>query len=148
MKKLITAFFLNLFILSSYGQSKKDDLKKMIDSSITYMDVYHNADSLKNNIYLLNENNEPYIYESSDAKFKYFDIYENKNKSLLKKGIDVWKIISILDGNKCIIKIIDFKVKYSNNTYNFINRGGGTVKFEYVCDKNDWILLEAKWKGI
>jgi len=63
-----------------------------------------------NNLYLLDENNRGFkINTISKIQFKEIDIYDKKKRSLLKKGINVWKVIEVLNGNRITINIMDFK---------------------------------------
>ncbi|TDO67870.1 hypothetical protein EV143_1253 [Flavobacterium chryseum] len=167
MKKNILILLLALN-LNLYSQNKVDDYKKLIDSTIviksieTYkgfqeeLNKKNETDNWKRhiedyrhhieNIYLVDENHNPYVMSSSqgtDLKFKQIDIYNKKNKKLLKEGIDVWKIIPTLDSNKLKIIIIEFKVTYSKNKYQFSNGGGTTTLFEYSCAEKKWILVNS-----
>ncbi|MFC4163904.1 hypothetical protein ACFOWU_09575 [Epilithonimonas zeae] len=92
-----------------------------------------------NNLYLLDENNKNLrVNNTSKITFKEIDIYNKKNINLLKKGINAWKVIQILEGNRIIIKIIDFIINYENKNYQFTNVGGSTTIYEYSCEEKKW----------
>lgn len=162
-----------LLSLNSYAQEKSDNYKKMIDSAITiksnqvlkeYNDELNknvNTENWKSyiesykirleNTYLIDENNYPYKFQSSNEtgiKFKQIEIYDTKNRKALKKGIDVWKIVPSLSGSKLKIDIIDFKVTYADKKYKFANGGGSTFIYEYSCEEKKWILLSAKTNAL
>lgn len=143
MKKIILIVLVFTYA-SSYGQTK-DDCKVMIDSAIAMQKVVYLP-----NIYLIDEKDQPYLLSAEELrkKFKYISLYETQNKKLLKQGINAWKIIPSLNGNRFTVNILDFLITYSKNNYAFKNGGGATVIFEYSCDSNKWILLENKWSGI
>lgn len=86
--------------------------------------------------------------DNEKNKFNSIDIYDKKNRGLLKKGIHAWKILPVLKGNRFIINIVDFNITYKNRNYNFANGGGATVIFEYHCDTSKWVLMNTKWSGI
>ena len=156
-----------------YSQNNNDEYRKLIDSSIAIksMETYkgfkedlektNDTDNWKQyinnykhsieNIYLIDNNNHPYfitLYKSNDIKFKQIDIYHPKNKKLIKKGIDAWKIIPTLDGNRLKIVIVDFKITYNKNNYQFSNGGGSTFVYEYSCENRIWKLISSKHSGI
>ena len=102
-----------------------------------------------NNLYLIDQNNQSFkIDASTKIQFKEIDIYDKKSRSLLKKGINVWKVIQQLNGNKIIIKIIEFKVTYKNKNYQFTNGGGSEIFFQYSCEEKKWKLIKEEHKGI
>jgi hypothetical protein len=164
-------FLIVFFAISTnlHSQNKLDDYKRLIDSTIVIksIETYNHFQSERNkntetenwkyyinnykyyveNIYLLDSNNQPYtiaLSKGTDIKFKQIDIYDKKNKKLLKKGIDVWKIITNLEDNKLKINLVVFKVNYADNKYNFSNGGGTTTVFEFSCEKKKWILISNK----
>jgi hypothetical protein len=135
---------------------KADDLYKFYNEQLS-KDVHtenwkiflDNFTHSINNLYLLDENNKSFkINKTSKISFKGIDIYDKKNRKLLKQGIDVWKVIQILNGNRITITIIDFKVTYKNKNYQFANGGGSTIVFEYSCSEDQWKLLTVKHSGI
>ncbi|OPC33592.1 hypothetical protein BAX97_04655 [Elizabethkingia meningoseptica] len=102
-----------------------------------------------NNLYLLDENNRSFkIKAISKIQFKEIDIYDKKNRNILKKGINVWKVIEVLNRNKITIRIIDSSVMYKNKNYQFTSEGGAEIVFEYSCKENQWKLLTKKHSGI
>ncbi len=164
---LISLIFISTSI---YSQEKSDDYKKMIDSAITIkaaqlLNDYkqklakkNNTDNWKHyisnykelieNIFLIDENHNPYVFSSSkelfEVKFKQLNIYDPTNKKRLKKGIDAWKIVCNLESNKMKIYIIDFKITYTNKIYEFSNGGGMTFIFEYSCEEKKWGIVSVK----
>ncbi|MEN5193222.1 hypothetical protein [Sphingobacterium faecium] len=116
----------------------------MIDSAILMQETAY-----KPNIFLIDENDQPYTLSSDKFrnKFKAISLYKKQNRKQLKKGINAWKILPVLTGNKLTIDIIDFIITYNNNNYTFGNGGGATVVFEYNCDIGKWVLVNTKWLG-
>lgn len=172
MKNILFIVLLSVS-LNLYSQDKLDDYRKLIDSSVVIksIEVYksfkedlekkNDTDNWKyyisnykhyiENIYLIDGNNRPYsiaLSKISDIKFKQIDIYNKKNKKIIKKGIDAWKIVTTLDGNKLKIVIIDFKIIYNKGNYQFANGGGKTIIFEYLCQDKKWILTSNKTNAL
>lgn len=143
MKAIMLIASIVLAYSSSYSQSS--DYKTMIDSAIVMQKAAY-----KPNIYLIDEQNQPYILSSDklQKEFRYISLFEKRNRKQLKKGINAWKIFPVLNGNRLTIDIVDFTITYRRNNYAFGNGGGATVIFEYSCDEKKWILLESKWSGI
>lgn len=150
MKTILLLVTIVFIYACSYSQSKNDDYKKMIDSAIVIQTMHLDKVPYQPGIYLIDEKGQPYVLTSDtdQKKFSYINVYDKKNKKLLKKGIDTWKVLSVLSGNKLIVSIIEFNVTYKSNNYSFVNGGGATVIFEYSCDKNRWVFRESKWSGI
>lgn len=164
--------FLVIFLITSinlFSQNKVDDYKRLIDSTIVIksIETYNNFQSELNkniktdnwkyyidnykhsieNMYLLDSNNHSYqmgLRKNINVKFKEIDIYNKKNSKLLKKGIDVWKIIPSLENNKLEVTIINFKVTLHKDEYQFVNGGGTTIVFEYLCNEKKWTLVSNK----
>lgn len=172
MKNILFIVLLSVS-LNLYSQDNRDDYRKLIDSSLVIKstEAYKNfkddlnkkndTDNWKyyisnykhyiENIYLIDGNNQPYSIDSSknsDIKFKQIDIYNAKNKKIIKKGIDAWKIVTTLEGNKLKIVIIDFKIIYNKGNYKFANGGGKTVIFEYLCQDKKWALISNKTNAL
>jgi len=146
MKKILLIVSAILVYVSSYGQSKSNDYKTMVDSAV----LMQKKVAYKQNIYLIDEKNQPYILSSEKLpdNFKYIFLYEKRNRKILKKGINAWKILPVLNGNKLTIDIVSFVITYKKNNYAFGNGGGGKVVFEYSCETAKWVLLETKWSGV
>jgi hypothetical protein len=106
--------------------------------------------SIHQDVYLLDENNRPYNYGPilKNALFKSINIFDAKNKTLIRKGIYAWKIIPVLQGNTLKIGIINFKITYRNRNYNFANGGGGEAIFEYSCDAKEWKFVKLNYQGL
>lgn len=174
MKKLLEICFTFCFISAFSQRNNEDTHKKLIDSALAlrasnvyYYYYYYNKDLNKNiktenwtrhlnnlkyiinNTYVIDENLYPVKLDAvkSTIPLKTIDIKNPKNKKLLKKGIDVWKIIPILYGNQLKIVIIDFKVSYKNKLYNFDNGGGSNIIFEYSCNDKKWKLISEEHTG-
>lgn len=128
------------------SQITNDDYKKMIDSAISLK----NENSTVSKHYILNSENQPYTL-SDDLKSKGLEtinIYDKKNRKIITNGINVWKIISILNSNIFEIRIIDFTVKQHKDNYQFSNGGGSTFIYEYSCENKIWKLISTKHSGI
>lgn len=118
----------------------------MIDSAI----MMKLGESNVSKQYILNSENQPYAItnEMTSKGLESINIYDKKNLKTLKKGINVWKVISKLNKNKMEVTIIDFHLTFSKNNYHFANGGGSTIIFEYSCENETWKLLSAKHSGI
>ncbi|MCA6068271.1 hypothetical protein JI747_013835 [Chryseobacterium sp. RG1] len=172
MRKIIICFFVLIFGNIYSQNKKKDDLKKLIDSAIVIKanDLYrfYNKELKKNrqddnwNIYINNlENtiNNTYVidHNSSSVKLenikvaiplKTIDIEDHKNRKLLKKGINIWKIIPNLNGSVLTINILDASLHLKNKKYEFSYGGGSTIIFQYSCEEEKWKLIKEEHKGI
>ncbi|SDQ14818.1 hypothetical protein SAMN05421664_0739 [Chryseobacterium soldanellicola] len=149
MKKILVIAF-SYFTILFHSQVKIDDYKRLLDSAII-INKNHNESDLKNkSCYLITSDNSKYITSHFllNSYFKSIEVYNKKNQNLLKKGINAWKIIPVMNKNKLIIKIIDLNIYYKNNNYQFINNGGATVIFEYSCKEEKWKLLTERYSGI
>lgn len=102
-------------------------------------------------IYLVGEEIPKSYLPKTSSKYplNYINIYDKKNRKLLKKGIMAVSIQPLkLEGNKVIITLINFKISYKNQNYNFSNGGGSETYFEYSCADEKWKLLESNFSGI
>ncbi|PVD49392.1 hypothetical protein DC498_25250 [Terrimonas sp.] len=144
--------FIALVFLScaSFGQNRVDDYRKMIDSAIIMQTISMENFEDKGGIYLIDQNDQPYIFLSNkdQSKFKPISVYAKNNRKLLKNGVNAWKVIPALANNKLVIHIVDFTITYKKRNYNFANGGGAKVVFEYSCKNDRWELTESKWSGI
>ncbi|KFE98921.1 hypothetical protein IX39_16075 [Chryseobacterium formosense] len=172
MRRIILCVFTIIFT-NFFSQSKRDnDYKKLIDSALILKanDTYrfynkelereekadnwkiylHNFKKKINNIYIIDENHLPVNLENvkTDIPLKTIDIENPKNRSVIKKGLDAWKIIPILSENELKINIIAFKVTYKHKLLQFSNGGGSTIIFQYSCEEKKWKLIKEKHKGI
>lgn len=151
MKCLLILFF---SIYLSKGHSQQNDYKRLIDSAISLKIKYiiefstniEQRNTLLNDIYLMDNNESPYIYSSTNygIQFKTIDIKSSKSKKILKKGIKAWKVFPILKDNKFTIKVIYFRVFYKNNSCYFVHNGGTQVVFLYSCEEKKWVQSEFK----
>ena len=171
--KTLKIFLVLLFTVKAYSQNRiTNDYKILIDSSIviksnnllkSYKELSVKNVNIENDKALLNKssqlNNDIYVigedYKSvvlnkikSEIALKTLDIYDNKNKSLLKKGVYVWKIIPMLKGDVLTITILDARMTYKNKKYNFMNGGGSTIVFQYSCEEKKWVLIKEEHTGI
>ena len=150
MKALIV--FLTVFLISasSKAQSTDDDFRKMVDSAIVIQITRQDRTIYQPSIYLIDAKDEPYILKSPvhQKKFDYLNVYDKKNRTIIKKGIRAWKVIPVLNNNKLVINIIDFRITYNKNNYAFANGGGATVIFEYSCNDGKWKFVKTQWSGI
>lgn len=147
MKYIIILVFSFVRIVS-YSQNKDDHYKILIDSAIT-LQIKALDDLKEGSVYLIDQNNQSYflLNENYQKKFKTISLHEKKNRKLLKKGIDAWKIIPILYNNRLEVSIVYFKITYNKLNYKFANGGGAKVVFEYSCKNDRWELLGNKWSG-
>lgn len=171
--KTIKIFLVLLFFIKAYSQNKRiNDYKTLLDSSIVIKanDFYkfYNEQLVKdihtenwkyyieklkkniNSIYITSVDGGSIDLNSikTQIPLKTLDIYDKKNKSLLKKGISVWKVIPVLRGNVLTVTILDAKLTYKNKKYNFINGGGSTIVFQYSCEEKKWVLIKQEHTGI
>lgn len=139
-----------------YAQHENDDLKKMVDSaiSIKYVqaistDKSGSLDSYFDDLYLIDEQNQPldYVSVNNDLKLKRINIFDKENRKILKKGINAWKVLTVLNKNILEVKIIDFRITY-NNGYHFSNGGGTMAIFEFSCEESRWKLNSFRNRGI
>lgn len=153
MKKLVLTVIVFIFSLTIYAQEKSDESKIMIDSAvkikyIKYMEASknQNTDYLEN-LYLIDEQDQPLNYLSSSSKLKSIQIYDDRNKKILTKGIHAWKVFTKIDKNKFIVNIVDFHITYRSHNYNFSNGGGSQTIFEYDCQNDKWRLISSQLRG-
>lgn len=142
-----TALKNNAIILAGNDFFKfyENELNKNIQTE-NWKSYLNNLRNKIENLYLIDEYDQPVILEGIDAKinFKTIDFHNKKNKKILKHGINAWKIIPMLRGNNYAISIIDFNISYIDNKYQFENGGGTTIVFEYSCVEKKWILVSNK----
>lgn len=151
-------FFITIIlvcVLTVHAQQNKDDYKTMVDSAITmkYTQLLETSKKQKNeyyleNLYLLNEQDQPLSYVSSSSKFKFINVYDDRNRKVLSKGIYAWKVFTALNKNKFVVTIIDFYITYKKRNYDFSNGGGARTVFEYSCDEDKWKLITSENRGI
>jgi hypothetical protein len=170
MKKMLIYFFILVFSNIFSQNKKEDDLKKLIDSALVIkandLQRFYNKElgkdikdhnwniyinNLKNTVtYIIDQNSSPIKSENikTSIPLKTIDIQDYKNRKLLKKGINIWKIISNLNGNILTINILDASLHLKNKRYEFSYGGGSTIIFQYSCDKEKWNLIKEEHKGI
>jgi hypothetical protein len=166
-------FLVLLFVIKVYSQEKTtNDYKILIDSSIVikandYYKFYNEQlakdihtenwkyyiEKLKksiNSIYIIDQDGRSIGLNSikTQIPLKTLDVYDKKNKILLKKGVAIWKVIPVLKGDVLTITIIDANMYYKNKRYNFINGGGSTIIFQYSCEEKKWVLIKEEHTGI
>ena len=154
MKKIILFSGLIFCFLRASGQETKDELKKMIDSAIAIkysLLIKANKNGSNNdyinNLYLIDQQNNPISYLDKSSKFKYIEIYDRRNRKTMKSGIYAWKVFTVLNGDELVITIVDFYITYMKHNYNFSNSGGSKTIFKYSCTENGWKLVDSKYKG-
>lgn len=155
MKKVFFIVSILAYCFKANAQQSEDEYKSMVDSAISimytrYSDVIkkQNRDYYLNNLYLLNEQNQPLNYVPSSRKFKLINVYDDQNRKIIKEGINAWKVFTVLNKNRFVVSIVDFYITYKGHNYNFANGGGSTTIFEYFCDKNEWRLISFENRGI
>ena len=154
MKKTFFIVLVLIAALKVNAQQNKDEYKVMIDSAICIKYTAFKA-ATKNqnnkdyfdNLYLLNEQDQPLNYLPSSNKFKAITVYDDRNRKIIKKGIYAWKVFASLNNNRFTVTIVDFYITYKNHNYNFANGGGSKTTFEYECGSNNWKLLSSENKG-
>ncbi len=122
-----------------YNEELKKDIKT--ENWKSYISKYKNR---LENIYLLDSNHNSFHLnrdKSTSDSFKNINLYDKKNKKLLREGINAWKISSTLNKNRLTVSIIDFIITFKDGKYNFANGGGSTIVFEYNCNKMSWEFL-------
>jgi hypothetical protein len=169
MKSIFSIFLIVTFSPSLYSQ--KNDYKILADSAISIKAKYEYDDYLEllnkpykdhsdssyievrkdylQNIYLIDENNNPYFFDNrnSKIKFKTISIYDKRNRKILKKGefgIKAWKIRSILKGNELSIYIPDYNIKSENDkrlSFTTSPDGSFGVIFKYFLAENKWKII-------
>ena len=160
--RLVLFFF--YISLSTFSQNINDDLREIIKSTIVekannYYNFYQEEKSkVKNtnnwkiyiasfknrieNTYIIDEDGNPkYLDVQSKINFKYLNIYEKRNRKILRKGIEAWKVLYKLKGSLLTVTIIDFTIRYRDGIYHFINKGGIEAKYEYSCEENKWVKI-------
>jgi hypothetical protein len=158
MRWQILIVFLFLFS-EGYAQRQENEYRKMIDSaiSIKMIDFLKSYESHptgsnlgKENLYVIDENDLAYKYAGgvTGLGLKSMNIFDAKNKSVLKNGIHAWKIMPALKGGSLTISIIDFFITYKSGNYNYANGGGSEKVFEYLCNENKWALVKSKNQGL
>lgn len=139
-----------------FSQEKRlNEYKKLVDSAISiaannYMLQLSENSSKENIIYVVDENSKPIDLDSIKSKLplKTIDINNKNNRKTLKKGLKILRVRPLLQGNKIIITIINFLVKYKGKEYHYFNGGGSSVFFEYSCQEEKWILTKVEHIGI
>jgi len=146
---------LPICMLKAHAQDKKDDYAAMLDSAISLKYNAFKAGIKKQdnnyyleNLYLLNEQDQPLNYVPSAHKFKFITIYDDRNRKIIAKGIYAWKALTLLKGNSFTVSIIDFYITYKNHNYNYSNGGGSKTVFEYDCDRKEWKFISSKNFGL
>ncbi|WP_300600714.1 hypothetical protein [Niabella sp.] len=154
------AIFLMLFLMAfnSYAQNR-NEYKVVIDSAINIklkttavqLSRQDKGMASSNDYYLIDQDNRALYYSSltpNGINLKYMDVYNPKNKKILRKGIAAWKVIGSLNGNKFTVTIIDFKITYAKQNYDFSNGGGSMTQFQFSCKENRWLFLNQSASGL
>ncbi|WP_142686760.1 hypothetical protein [Chitinophaga polysaccharea] len=155
MKRLFFILIVLSCVLTVHAQQGKDDYKIMVDSAITikytqYLDTSkkRNSEYYLENLYLLNEQDQPLNSVSSSNKFKFINVYDDRNRKVLSKGIYAWKVFTTLNKNKFVITIINLYITYKKRNYDFSSGGGSQTVYEYSCDEGKWRLITSENWGI
>lgn len=153
MKTIFPTVIVLICSLAGYAQKSLDESQFMIDSAIniTYSN-YKEATKNQNinyfeNLYLINEQDQPLNYLPSSNKFKSISIYDHRNRKFLRKRIHAWKVFTAINANRFIVTIVDFYITYKNHNYNFGNGGGSQTVFKYDCQKGSWQLVSSQIQG-
>ena len=156
IKKGILLFMLLVTNILFSQEKRLNEYKKLLDSAISiaannYMlQLSENSSKENNIIYVVDENSKPIDLDSIKSKLplKPIDINNKNNRKTLKKGLKILRVRPLLQGNKIIITIINFLVKYKGKEYHYFNGGGSSVFFEYSCQEEKWILTKVEHIGI
>ena len=155
IKKGILLFMLLVTNILFSQEKRLNEYKKLVDSAISiaannYMLQLSENSSKENIIYVVDENSKPIDLDSIKSKLplKTIDINNKNNRKTLKKGLKILRVRPLLQGNKIIITIINFLVKYKGKEYHYFNGGGSSVFFEYSCQEEKWILTKVEHIGI
>lgn len=134
---------------------QKDDFKIMIDSaiSIKYSQFFKVVSNQNNkyyleNLYLLDEQDQPFINLLLSKKFKSINVYDKRNRKIIKKGIYAWRVFTVLNKNQFVVNIVDFYITYKDHNYSFGNGGGSKTIFEYDCSEIRWKFISSQNIGI
>jgi len=148
-------FIMGVFLccFKANAQEKQDECKHMIDSAIKLkyallQKAPGKNDNYLENLYLLNEQDQPLNYLNSSNKFKFIRVYGNQSRKILAKGIYAWKVFTTLNQNQFTIKIIEFYITYKNHNYSFGNGGGSKTIFEFDCNQHKWLMLSSENSGL
>lgn len=156
MKKVLLIAGMLVCGLNVHAQQNKDEFRTMIDSAVnikyTQLAAAVNKGNNKDyfeNLYLLNEQDQPlnYLCTANKLKLKFISVYDNRSRKTIEKGIYAWKVFTALNKNQFVITITDFYITYKNHNYNFANGGGSKTIFEYICEENKWKLITSQNKG-
>jgi len=171
--KTFKIFLVLMFSIKAYSQDKiANDYKILIDSSIVikanvFYKFYNeqlakddHTDNWKYYIEKLKKSiNSIYVIDNAmmsidlnsiktQIPLKTLVVYEKKNKSLLKKGVAIWKVIPALKADVLTVTIVDLKLTYKDKKYYFTNDGGSIIVFQYSCDEKKWVFIKEEHTGI
>lgn len=141
-------------MLYSQQDAKKNEYKVLIDTAISVFADYKykhlGEDYSGETYYVVDEHSKQIFITNIDTNLslKTIDIKDKKNIKLIKKGIRVFQVSSVLNGNEISVSIINFIVRYKGKTYYYINNGGATILFQYSCDNEKWILAKVEYNTI
>lgn len=146
-----------LVAITVYSQDKKtNEYKELIDSAISILaeHIYENSNENTSKedliIYVVDENSKKLSLDKIESKLtlRTIDVKDRKNRKLLKKGLKVWQVTPVLNGNIVTVNIVKFLVNYKSKMYYFVNGGGSSVFFKYSCEEEKWILTKVKHNSI
>jgi len=156
MKKIML-LFVALITTAVYSQDKRsNEYRELIDSAISVI-AEHRYKQLSENIskesiiiYVMDEEGKQINLDNVKSKFtlRTIDIYDKKNRKLLKDGLKISQVSPVLNGNLITVMIINFMVNYKGKRYYFVNGGGSTVFFQYSCEEEKWILTKVEHNSI
>lgn len=146
MKKVLITLLISIYHFVLFGQ-EINDLKYLLDSAYIlkrkYYEYHYKYDKGE---YFTLFYGSPYSLNNKSFNFKTIDVYNNKNKNKVKKGVTLWDIRSVkLEGTKLKIFIVDFNcILKERKHYYFANMGSFTVIFTYSVEKKKWLLESQK----
>lgn len=146
-----------LIAMTVYSQDKRtNEYRELVDSAISIL-VKHTYENLDENtrkedliIYVVDENSKQINLDNIKSKLilRTIDVKDKQNRKLFKKGLKIWQVTPVLNGNIITVNVVKFMVNYKGKMYHFINGGGAAVFFQYSCEEEKWILTKVEHSNI
>jgi hypothetical protein len=147
MKFIVTLVYTFSYLFCS-SQNTESDLKYLIDSAIDLNiqscmkdsgnSIYKNI-LINDGLLLMNENEFPYQYLSNNYGIAITAFCGKcpESEKFIKKGMIVWKILSVLRKNQLIITVARFTTQLDGK-YLFSYGSSTRTTFEYSCRVGKW----------
>lgn len=149
--------FIFLIAMTVYSQDKRTNkYRELVDSAISIL-VKHTYENLDENtskedliIYVVDENSKQISLDNIKSRLtlRTIDVKDRENRKLLKKGLRIWQVTPVLNGNIITVNVVNFLVNYKRKMYHFVNGGGSAVFFQYSCEEQKWILTKVEHSSI